>query len=284
MPRMNVRGVSLNYKIIGDKGPWVALTPGGHRGMEGVLSLAEKISTAGYRVLIHDRRNCGQSDMAFDDSQSEFDTWADDLHAMMTELNALPAHIGGSSSGCRLSLRFALKYPHAVRSLLLWRITGGQFAVNRLSEEYYGKYLAAAENGGMGEVCYTGHYMEQCALRPENRATLMATDAKHFISTMHVWRAAFLQSAKSPVIGATESQLKAITVPTCIVPGNDNTHPLIVGEDLHRILGRISELHVMYPEHQDVDLIPGEEWLPREGEMAVIFTAFLMRVGTKIQT
>jgi pimeloyl-ACP methyl ester carboxylesterase len=280
MPRMNVRGVSLNYKIIGDKGPWVALTPGGHGGMERVETLAQKVAASGYRVLIHDRRNCGLSDMAFDDTQSEFDTWADDLHAMMTQLNALPAYIGGSSSGCRLSLKFALKYPQSVKALLLWRVTGGPFAVNRLAREYYGKYLEAAEKGGMAEVCNTDHYLEQCALRPENRKTLMATDVKLFMNTMKVWRAAFLESAESPVIGATEAQLKTITVPTCIVPGNDNTHPGRVGEHLNRIL-KDSEIHVMYPEHADVDLIPGDQWIPREGEMAAIFTGFLKRLDAK---
>lgn len=279
MPRMTVRGHSLNYKIVGNQGSWVALTPGGHRGMDGVESLAETIASAGYRVLIHDRRNCGLSDMAFDDSQSEFDTWADDLHAMMKELNALPAYIGGSSSGCRLSLKFALKYPQSVKALLLWRVTGGPFAVNRLQHEYYGKYLEAAEKGGMTEVCNTGHYQEQCALNSANRKVLMDTDVKHFINTMRVWRTAFLESAQTPVIGATEAQLKSITVPTCIVPGNDNTHPLRVGRHLNEILNRISELHIMYPEHQDVDLIPGEEWIPREGEMAAIFIDFLKRVG-----
>jgi len=278
MPRITVRGVSLNYKIVGAKGPWVALTPGGHRGMEAVASLAEKVAAAGYRVLIHDRRNCGLSDMAFDDAQSEYETWADDLYAMMTKLNALPAWIGGSSSGCRLSLLFALKYPHSLLGLLLWRVTGGPFAVNRLAEEYYGKYLAAAEQGGMPAVCETGHYKEQCALRAENRKALLATDPEHFIDTMKVWRTAFLKSAQSPVIGATEAQLKAIHAPACIVPGNDNTHPLRVGEQLHRILPS-SELHVMYPEHVDVDLIPGEQWLPREAEMAAIFTGFLKRSG-----
>ena len=30
---MNVRGVSLNYKIIGNQGPWMVLSPGGHRNM-----------------------------------------------------------------------------------------------------------------------------------------------------------------------------------------------------------------------------------------------------------
>jgi pimeloyl-ACP methyl ester carboxylesterase len=275
MPRLTVRGVSLHYKILGNAGPWVALSPGGHRALGAVETLAEKIAAAGFRVLVHDRRNCGLSDMAFDASQSEYETWADDLHALMTELKALPAWVGGSSSGCRLALNFALRHPQSLRGLLVWRVTGGPFAVKRLSHEYYGKYLEAARAGGMARVCETDHYAEQIQLRPENRATLMATDPAHFIRTMEAWREAFLRSAESPVIGATEAQLRTINVPTCIVPGNDNTHPGRVGEHLCRILGARAELHVMYPEHQDVDLVAGDEWVPREGEMADIFIKFL---------
>src|SRR4051812_10715467 len=111
MPRMSVRGVSINYEVHGSEGAWVALSPGGQRGLEHVRTLAMRIAAAGYRVLIHDRRNCGLSDMAFDGSQSEYEIWADDLHEILAQLNATPAYIGGSSSGCRLSLLYALRYP-----------------------------------------------------------------------------------------------------------------------------------------------------------------------------
>jgi hypothetical protein len=40
---MNVRGVSLNYKIIGNQGPWMVLSPGGHRSMAHVVNGREKM-------------------------------------------------------------------------------------------------------------------------------------------------------------------------------------------------------------------------------------------------
>ena len=46
-------------------------------------SLSERIAAAGYRVLLHDRRNCGASDVIIDGSESEYDIWADDLHALL---------------------------------------------------------------------------------------------------------------------------------------------------------------------------------------------------------
>src|SRR5438105_14068173 len=121
MPIAQVRGVNINYEVLGSAGPWVALSPGGRRALDNVKALAQHIANAGYRVLIHDRRNCGLSDIAIGGKDSEYEIWADDLHALASGLDALPAVIGGGSSGCRLSLLFALKYPQAVRALLRWR-------------------------------------------------------------------------------------------------------------------------------------------------------------------
>ena len=88
MPYANVRGVNLHYEVIGERGPWMMCSPGGRRDMEGVRYLAEKFAKAGFRVLIHDRRNCGLSDMSFDGSVSEYEVWADDLLALLKQLGA----------------------------------------------------------------------------------------------------------------------------------------------------------------------------------------------------
>jgi pimeloyl-ACP methyl ester carboxylesterase len=136
MPIAKVRGANINYEVLGTHGPWIALSPGGRRALDGVKSLAQRMADHGYRVLIYDRRNCGVSDIVIGGEQSEYEIWADDLYELATQLKALPLIVGGSSSGCRLSLTFALKYPQAVRALLLWRVTGGAFAAARLTENY----------------------------------------------------------------------------------------------------------------------------------------------------
>src|SRR5438067_8488456 len=66
MPVATVRGVDINYEILGERGPWVALQPGGRRALAGVKSLGEKLAEAGCRVLVYDRRNCGASGVSFD--------------------------------------------------------------------------------------------------------------------------------------------------------------------------------------------------------------------------
>src|SRR5215470_3978948 len=144
-----IRGVDINYQVLGERGPWVALQPGGRRGLVGVKPLGQKIAEAGNRVLVYDRRNCGASDISFDGGNSENEVWADDLHELLQDLDAAPAFIGGSSSGCRLALLAALRHPCDVRGLLLWRVTGGAFAAQRLVENYYSQFIETAERGGI---------------------------------------------------------------------------------------------------------------------------------------
>jgi pimeloyl-ACP methyl ester carboxylesterase len=280
MPIANVRGANLNYEVLGTHGPWVALSPGGRRALDNVKPLAQHMAEHGYRVLIHDRRNCGVSDIVIGGEQSEYEVWADDLHVLLTQLNALPAVVGGGSSGCRLSLLFALKYPQAVRALLLWRVTGGAFAAARLTENYYSKYIRAAQEGGMAAVCALEHFKERIEARPSHRATLMAMDPKTFIADMERWRAQFAKGAELPVIGASEQDLRSIRVPACIVPGNDKTHNHAVAETAHRCIAG-SELVDLFPGDLDVDLVPTEDWAPKEAEMAAVFADFLRRAQAK---
>src|SRR5207237_8587175 len=86
MPIATIRGAHIHYQVLGEHGPWVALSPGGRRDLSGVMPLATQVAAAGYRVLLHDRRNCGASDVVIEGDASEYEMWADDLHALLTQL------------------------------------------------------------------------------------------------------------------------------------------------------------------------------------------------------
>jgi pimeloyl-ACP methyl ester carboxylesterase len=276
MPIAKIRGVNLNYKIIGDAGPWVALSPGGRRDMSGIELQAKALADLKHRVVIFDRRNCGASDVVIDGTQSEYEIWADDIHELLSQLGALPAFVGGSSSGCRTALLFALRHPESVRGLLLWRVTGGRFACERLAQEYYGQYIEAAKQNGMAAVCEMEHWKERIEARPQNRDVLMSMTPERFVAVMSHWRDYFVKGADLPVIGASEEDLRSIKVPACIIPGNDNTHGRQTGENLGRLITR-SEVHVLFPKHYDEPLSPREEWDEKAGEMATLFAGFIKR-------
>jgi pimeloyl-ACP methyl ester carboxylesterase len=276
MPIANIRGAAINYQVLGSAGPWVALSPGGRRGMDAVEGLASRLAAKGYRVLIHDRRNTGASDVTIGGKESEYEIWADDLHALLQERGGLPAVVGGSSSGCRTSLLFALRYPQAVRALLLWRVTGGRFACERLAENYYGQFIKLAQSGGMREVAESEHWAERIQMRPQNRDVLMKMDVKQFIAAMEHWRSYFLRGADQPVIGVTDADLKSIKVPTLIIPGNDKTHGNAIGDVAKRLIPN-SELHKVMGPDMDVDLGPIEAWTAKDDEIAALFDNFLRR-------
>jgi pimeloyl-ACP methyl ester carboxylesterase len=279
MPIAQVRGVNLNYRIIGDHGPWVALSPGGRRDISGIELLATALADEGHRVVVFDRRNCGASDVVIDGTDSEYEIWADDLHELLGQLDALPAVVGGSSSGCRTSLLFALRHPEAVRALLLWRVTGGRFACDRLAQEYYGQYIEAAQQGGMAAVCEMEHWKERIQARPSNRDALMKMSPERFIKVMSHWREYFLKGADLPVIGATEEDLRSIKVPTCVVPGNDLTHGPLVVESLRRAMPH-AEVHILFPKFYNEALSPREEWDEKAPIMAELFADFIERASS----
>ena len=152
MPMAIVRGLNINYEIVGDAGPWVALITGGRRGYQEFLPLAGKIAAEGFRVLLHDRRNTGASDIELEAHEVEEATWADDLRELLGQLDAAPAFIGGSSSGARTAIMFGLRHPDATRALMLLRVTGGAFPAKLLPEMYYGQFIDIAKEGGISCV------------------------------------------------------------------------------------------------------------------------------------
>ena len=275
MPVTTIRGIDIRYEILGDRGPFVALQPGGRRAGAALQKLAEKIAEAGYRVIVYDRRNTGASDVSIE-GESENDVWADDLHELLRQLHALPAFIGGSSSGCRLAMILALRRPEDVRGLLLWRVTGGAYAAERLTNQYYTSHIEAAQQGGMAAVCAMEHWSEVIKANPASRAKLTAFDPQDFIARMTRWRQSFLAGADHPVLGLSPAELRAMTTPACICPGSDPTHPRRVGEAAHRLLPNAELRQVVTGDHADLDTAFAD-WDKNEGLLAATFIDFLRR-------
>ena len=276
MPIAKVRGLSLKYEIVGKSGPLAVLITGGRRDYSEFKSLASRIAVKGYRVLLHDRRNTGASDISFDGVEVEEAVWADDLFELLNQLGSIPCFIGGASSGARTALNFCIRHPEATRALLLLRLTGGEHAARRLTESYYAQFIRLAQKEGMEAICDTEQYQERFRANPGNLDKLMAMDVDSYIEVLSTWMTLFEAVAHFPVMGLSDDQLEAIDVPTMIIPGNDLTHSSASAHAAHRLIGG-SELHVLPVSDQDVPLIPFTEWEHLESEIADTFTEFMNR-------
>lgn len=275
MPFADINSVRLNYQVLGDKGPWVALVSGARRNMDEVRGLATLVAAAGFQVLLHDRRNTGESSLSLDGEGSEFEIWADDLRALAQHLGLPRLIVGGSSSGCRLATVMALRHRDAIRGLLMMRVTGGAFAVKRLSHIYYTQYIEAVERGGMEEVCQTDHFKDLIALNPERRQEILAWDPQRFVAVMTRWRTNLEAGVDDPMLGASEQDLRNIDFPVCVIPGNDKTHSIAVGLHVHSLIPG-AELHELRKDQLDADLIPMDEWVPND-RLAPVVVDFLQR-------
>ena len=140
--------------------PILALMPGARRGYLEMKSLAEKIAENNIRVLLHDRRNTGKSDLLIDDIETEEITWSRELNKLLKSLDEQYIFISGSSSGARTSLMYALEFPSDLIGMIIMRVTGGEFAAKRLPVNYYEVFIEAAKSGGMEAVCETKRFME----------------------------------------------------------------------------------------------------------------------------
>jgi pimeloyl-ACP methyl ester carboxylesterase len=280
MPVAKVNGVNIFYQVIGDRGPWAALITGGRRGHDEFVPLATKLANAGYRVVLHDRRNTGRSDVLIQGDVAEETLWLDDLHELLKQLNAIPSFIGGSSAGARTAMRYYVRFRNDVRGLLLMRVTGGAFAAGRLPENYYGMFIKEAEKGGMAAVCATEQYQERIAANPATRDRLMAMDPKDYIKVMSNWQDQFIASTRMEVFGMTDADLASIAVPTVVIPGNDQTHASVNGKlCAQKIPGAV--LHQLPIEDQEVPLINYTEWAAYEQEIADTFLELMRKVDAR---
>ncbi|MGO8919312.1 MAG: alpha/beta fold hydrolase [Stellaceae bacterium] len=272
MAVMRVRGVRLVHEVLGTAGPWVAISPGGRRGLASDRALGVLIAEAGFRVLVYDRRNTGASEVAIS-GDSESAEQAEDLLALLRALDSGPAYIAGCSSGSRLSLLLAQSHPEAARALLLWRVTGGAYAAERLAFNYYTQFLDAAQRGGIEAVCETEHFAAMIKANPANRERLLAMGAQGFAAGMERWLTGFREGSGHPVAGISPEAMRRLTLPALIVPGNDRVHPRAPGQAAHRLIPN-SRYREVLTRDRDVD-VDFEGWEAARGTLASVFVDFL---------
>lgn len=223
-----VNGGDVVYEILGKKGDFIALTPGGRysKDIEGLRPLAKKLVEGGYRVLLWDRPNCGKSDVQFY-GQSESHMRAETLHALITGLNIGPCILAGGSGGARDSMLTTMLYPEIVRKLVVWNIVGGVYGTFVLGSFYIVPSILAVRGTGMKGVAGVREWRERIDENPANRDRLLSFDSDEFLKVMLRWLNAFVSKPGQTIPGVPDEMFDNITVPTLIIRGgeNDLDHP-----------------------------------------------------------
>jgi pimeloyl-ACP methyl ester carboxylesterase len=218
MPRIDINGLSIAYDLIGDGDRAITITPGGRfsRDTPGVRQLAADLAAEGFKVLIWDRPNTGESDISFAAESESFQN-ADTLAGMIRALGLGKALVYGASGGSREALLTAIRHPDCVAGVFCQWLSGGGIGIATLPHAYNANPAIEAALGGMEAVVALPDFADQIARNPGNRDRLLAWEADTFIQKMRDWADAFFPEPGLPIPCVKPGELEGIKVPVVVL-------------------------------------------------------------------
>lgn len=241
MPSAVLDGISTRYEVLGEGPPLLMYAPGGFdatiekwraAGVYERIRLLEHLPKK-YRCIAFDRRECGESG-----GRVERITWrhyADHGKRLLEHLGIARAHLIGGCMGCSCVIAFAVAYPEATQSMILWWPVGG--AKYRIkAQQRFADHLSFVERDGLAAV--VSHVRKQGKAfnadplggpwasvigRDEGFAnSYKALDRGTYESLVAAMRDALFDRDTSP--GAEPEELFKLDIPAFIVPGRDESH------------------------------------------------------------
>jgi pimeloyl-ACP methyl ester carboxylesterase len=212
MPTIDRDGVNIHYEVHGD-GPPLILTHGYSSTSAMWQGQVEALSKH-HKLLLWDMRGHGQSDYPQDPKAYSEALTVGDIAALLDEVGARRAIVGGLSLGGYMSLAFHRAHPERVAALLIID-TGPGFKKEDAREVWNKRALGTAdrfEQEGLGVL--------KSASR--ERSSVSHRDA---LGLAHAARGMLTQRDASVI-----ESLPAIKVPSLVVVGADDT-PFLAASD-----------------------------------------------------
>ena len=241
MPDVLIDGINTHYEVLGSGPPLLMFSPGGFDAtLDKWTSLGVYAKTrllaalvAQYRCIVFDRRETGQSG-----GRVERITWAHYAaqgNGLLKHLGIESAHLVGGCMGCAPVLAFAVAYPQATRSMVLyWPVGGARYRIN--GQLRFAQHLAFVQQEGLGAVLALAQASSKSfsedprggpwvnALRRDAAfaAAFVAMDVERYKLSVSAMARALLDRDTAP--GAEAEELLQLDVPTLVVPGQDASH------------------------------------------------------------
>lgn len=157
MPTAIIDGIATRYELIGSGPPLLMFAPGGFDatleqwtklGVYAHTRMLDHLSTR-YTCIIFDRRECGESG-----GRIERVTWshfAAQGKGLLDFLKIERAHVMGGCMGCCPVMAFAVGYPAATLSLVLyWPVGGAKYRIS--CHQRFAEHLAYVQAHGLEQV------------------------------------------------------------------------------------------------------------------------------------
>lgn len=115
---LSINGTEIYYNIVGEGEPIVVIH-GGPVLDHGYLESSFEPLAQSYKLLYYDQRLSGRSSADVDPSGITLDDFVEDIEALRQEFQFDSVHLLGHSWGGLLAMKYAIKYPSNLNSLIL---------------------------------------------------------------------------------------------------------------------------------------------------------------------
>jgi pimeloyl-ACP methyl ester carboxylesterase len=273
MPTAVIDGIATRYEVIGSGPPLLMCAPGGfnatvetwsQQGVYARLKLLDHLPTK-YTCIVFDRRECGRSG-----GRIERVTWANYVEqgrGLLDHLEIDRAHLMGGCMGCCPVMAFAVAYPQATLSMILfWPVGGARYRIN--AHQRFAEHLAYVQQHGLEAVVALVD-REGKPFNADARGGPWASVIRHD----RAFAAAFARQNvdqyrlivtgmgralfdRDTAPGAEPEDLMRLNIPAFIVPGRDASHATSAARYLEECLPRAEYWDVAVAEQTEETFPP----------------------------
>lgn len=241
MPTAVIDGITTRYEVTGSGPPLLMFSPGGFdatldkwrtQGIYARIKPVEHLSRR-FTCLLFDRRETGESG-----GRVEHISWrhyVEQGKGLLDHLTIQRAHVMGACMGCCPAMAFAIAYPDATLSLLLyWPVGGARYRINgrlRFAEHLAFVHqhglkqvveLARQDSKSFGEDPRGGPWVSVIRRDPAFARAYVEQDVDRYKLLVAAMGRSLIDRDTAP--GAEPEDLMRLDIPALIVPGRDQTH------------------------------------------------------------
>ncbi|HLK48634.1 MAG TPA: alpha/beta hydrolase [Bryobacteraceae bacterium] len=255
MPTAIIDGIATRYQVVGSGPPLLLFAPGGFDaaieqwttlGVYARTRLLERLSGR-YQCILFDRRECGESGGRLE--RVSWTHFAAQGKGLLDYLKIERAHLLGGCMGCGPVLAFAVAYPDAARSMILfWPVGGAKYRIS--SQQRFAEHLAYVQQYGL-EAVVNLVLQEGKPFNKDPRggpwASVIRRDrgfaesfAKQNVDEYKLLIAGAARTLfdRDTAPGSEPEDLLRLGIPALIVPGHDPSHATSAARYLEECLPR----------------------------------------------
>jgi pimeloyl-ACP methyl ester carboxylesterase len=266
MSTTTIDGIKTHYEVIGDGPPLLMYSPGGFDatldkwttlGVYARIKLLDHLP-AKYRCIVFDRRETGSSGGRVE--KITWDHYVAQGKGLLEHLGIEKTHLLGGCMGVCPVTAFAVKYPEAILSMVLyWPVGGAHYRIKghdrfaqhlaMVDEEGLAGVveLARASDTGFGKDPRIGPWAPVIRNDPDFAAQYAAMNVEDYKQIVASLPRALIDRDTAP--GAEPEELMEVGIPTLIIPGKDKAHATSAARYLEECLSG-SEYWDVLPEEQ----------------------------------